>query len=146
MWKAIWTLCQEHQGCPCHAWHSPVHDSWPMRKAACRHPSRGLVCPINPIFCLYHSILLSDLPPLIPLSIHIRVVKDTPLTSRFRSAGVEHCPAHTDAFLNQRLPPLPPSVACAYPAILEAGSCFALYSAQSLVFHNVFRAFLQLGM
>jgi hypothetical protein len=40
--EAMWTLWSpdEHQGCPCHAWHSPVHDS--PTKAASRHPSRGL--------------------------------------------------------------------------------------------------------
>jgi hypothetical protein len=150
MAEAIWTLDREHQGCPCHAWRSPVHDSPTTRERprphADIHRVASPVRPINPIAVpLYLAIgPLSFNPAINPSCTR----KGDPPTLRFCFFVVEHCPAHTDTFLSQRRPSLSPSsIACAYPGHIGAPSCFCFeFSTQTVGFHNVFCAFLRLGM
>jgi hypothetical protein len=148
----MWTFWSpdEHQGCPCHAWHSPVHDS-PTRRRMPTGPTPiawpHLVCPINPTAGpLYLAIgplpSNSTINPSCP-------AHDTLATLCFCFVVVvEHCPAHTDTFLSQQRLVFTLTLRClCIPGHIGAGPCFCfVFSTQTLVLRNVFRAFLRLGM
>jgi hypothetical protein len=107
------------------------------------HRVASAVCPINPTAGpLYLAIgplsTNSAINPSCPAQVRLA-------TLRFCFVVVEHCPP---TFLDQQRLAFTLTLHClCIPGHIGAGPCFCLvFSTQTLVLHNVFRAFFRLGM
>jgi hypothetical protein len=106
------------------------------------HRVASAVCPIT--LQLGHSILLSGLFLPIPLSIHLV----QPNLELRLCAFALLLLLSTDTFLDQQRLAFTLTLHClCIPGHIGAGPCFCLvFSTQTLVLHDVFRAFFRLGM
>jgi hypothetical protein len=93
---------REHQGCPCHAWRGPSHDSPTTRERPRPHADvHRVASPLSvqstliavPLYLAIRS--LSSNPAINPSCTR----KRNPPALHFCFVVVEHCPAHTDTFL-----------------------------------------------